>query len=134
MAAVSVHPAVSSPKNCKSYGVNCNSDCECCSFMKSDVQALVNDVNSMTEIINFLRDEWKYNSALDIGAWNKTCTTVSDAGFRDGAAAGRDAVFQKDFDMGYAEGYQAASSLGYLNGTITKQRKLNGHWSEEEYV
>jgi len=40
------------------------------------------------------------------------------AGFRDGAAAGRDAVFQKGFDMGYAEGFQAASSLGYLKGII----------------
>lgn len=55
---------------------------------------------------------------VDIGAWNKMCTTVSDAGFRDGAAAGRDAVFQKGFDMGYVEGYQAASSLGYLKGII----------------
>jgi flagellar biosynthesis/type III secretory pathway protein FliH len=40
------------------------------------------------------------------------------AGFRDGAAAGRDAVFQKGFDTGYAEGYQAALSLGYLKGAM----------------
>lgn len=56
---------------------------------------------------------------MDLGAWNKMCSTITKAGFRDGAAAGRDAVFQKGFDMGYAEGYQAALSLGYLKGVIS---------------
>ncbi|XP_021919577.1 uncharacterized protein LOC110829795 [Zootermopsis nevadensis] len=56
---------------------------------------------------------------VDVGAWNKMCTTLANAGFRDGAAAGRDAVFQKGFDTGYAEGYQAALSLGYLKGALS---------------
>jgi hypothetical protein len=56
MAAVPVHATVSSKKNSESDGVFCNSDCECCSLMKSDAQALENEVKSMTEIIIILRD------------------------------------------------------------------------------
>jgi hypothetical protein len=33
--------------------------------MKSDIQALENEVKSMTEIINILRDELKYNRAYN---------------------------------------------------------------------
>jgi len=63
MAAIPVHATVSSPRNVKSDGVFCNSDCHCCSLMKSDVKALENEVKSMTEIINILRDELKYSRA-----------------------------------------------------------------------
>jgi hypothetical protein len=59
MVAVRVNATVSSPRNIKSGGVFCNSDCHCCSLMKSDVQALENEVKSMTGIINILRNELK---------------------------------------------------------------------------
>jgi aspartate/glutamate racemase len=59
MAADPVNATVSSPKNFKS-GVICKSDCQCCSLMKHDVQALENEVRSKTEIINIIRDELKF--------------------------------------------------------------------------
>jgi hypothetical protein len=59
MAADPVYATVNSPKNIKSDGVFCNSECQCCSLTKSDVQALENEVKLMTEIINILRDELK---------------------------------------------------------------------------
>jgi hypothetical protein len=40
MAADLVNATVISPKNIKSDGVFCNSDSQCCSLMKRDVQAL----------------------------------------------------------------------------------------------
>ncbi|XP_069695830.1 uncharacterized protein [Periplaneta americana] len=52
---------------------------------------------------------------------------TDEAGFRDGAAAGRDAVFQKGFDKGYSEGYRAALSLGYLKGALS----IMHHHTEE---
>jgi hypothetical protein len=54
---VPVYAPVTSPRNIKSDGVFCNSDCHCCSLKKSDIQALENEVMSMTEFINILRDE-----------------------------------------------------------------------------
>jgi hypothetical protein len=63
MAVDLVNTTVNSPKNIKSDGVFCNSDCQCCSLMKRDVQALENEVKSMTEIINIIRDYLKYNRA-----------------------------------------------------------------------
>jgi len=63
MAADTVHATVNSPKNIKSDRVFFVTDCQCCSLMKRDVQTLENEVKSMTEIINILRDELKYNRA-----------------------------------------------------------------------
>jgi hypothetical protein len=56
MAAELVNATVNSPRNIKSDGVFCTSDCQCCSLMKRDVQALENEVKSMAEIINTIRD------------------------------------------------------------------------------
>jgi hypothetical protein len=59
MAADSVNATVSSLKNFKSDGVICNSDHQCCSLMKRDVQVLESEVKSKTEII-IIRDELKF--------------------------------------------------------------------------
>jgi hypothetical protein len=59
MAAVQAKASVISPKNSESDGVFSNSDCKCCSSMKSDVQTIANEVKSMIETINILRDEVK---------------------------------------------------------------------------
>jgi hypothetical protein len=63
MVAEHVHYTVNSPKNVIYNGVLCNSDCQDCTLMKSKVQALEKEVKSMTEIINILKDELKFNCA-----------------------------------------------------------------------
>ena len=59
MAYGPVFYAVKTSSNSKSFGVFCNSDCQCCVLMKSEIQALENEVKSLTEIINILKDETK---------------------------------------------------------------------------
>ena len=63
MAADTAHYSVNSSIIAKNDGAFCNSDCQGCTLMKSEVQALEKEVKSMTEIINILRDELKYNCA-----------------------------------------------------------------------
>ena len=63
MADVRTRGTVNTPRNIKDKGVLCISDCECYSLMQSDVQALENEVKSMSETINILKDERKYDCA-----------------------------------------------------------------------
>jgi C4-type Zn-finger protein len=57
--ADNIQATANSPKNSTNNSVLIISECQCCSFRKSDVQALENEVKSMSEIINILRDELK---------------------------------------------------------------------------
>ena len=49
---------------CRNNGVSLNSECQCCSPLKSEVQYLINEINSMTEIICILKEELKYNGTV----------------------------------------------------------------------
>jgi len=40
-----------------------NSECQCCSHLKRDFQVFVNEIKSMTEIINIQKEELKHDSA-----------------------------------------------------------------------
>jgi len=53
----------SSKFNENSY-VSVNSECQCCSYLRSEVCYLVDEIKSMTEIINILREEVKYNCTV----------------------------------------------------------------------
>ena len=48
-------------KNLQKNNVLCNKVCQCYSVTKRDVQALENEVKSMSEVINILREELKYD-------------------------------------------------------------------------
>jgi hypothetical protein len=63
MAANPVHVKEASPTFVSSDAVSCNSVCQCCSFLKSGFQVFTNEIKSMTEIINVLKEELKYDSA-----------------------------------------------------------------------
>jgi len=62
MAAVNCQGSVNTPKNTKNAGVLCTSGSQCYSSTQSDVQALVNEVKSMSATINILMEELKYVS------------------------------------------------------------------------
>jgi hypothetical protein len=64
MAADTVHVKEASPTFVRSDDVFCNSVCQCCYFLKRDFQVFVNEIKSMTEIINILKEELKYDSAI----------------------------------------------------------------------
>ncbi|KAJ9601513.1 hypothetical protein L9F63_000352 [Diploptera punctata] len=56
---------------------------------------------------------------VDVGAWNKMHKNISQAGFREGIAAGKNSTYQNGFDIGYHEGYKNGLSLGYIKGAIS---------------
>ena len=41
------------------------SECQCCSFIRSEVCYLINELKSMTEIINILKEEAKYDRTVN---------------------------------------------------------------------
>jgi len=45
--------------------VSVNSECQCCSYLRSEVCYLVRELKSMTEIINILREEVKYDRTVN---------------------------------------------------------------------
>lgn len=47
---------------------------------------------------------------------NEFVTTIFQAGYKDGAFDGRGAQFQRDFDVGYAEGFKNGFFLGKTKG------------------
>ena len=51
------------PSFVTSDGVFRVSECQICSLLKKDLQVLVNELKSMTEIINVLKGELKYDGA-----------------------------------------------------------------------
>jgi len=55
--------STSSKFNRNNY-VSVNSECQCCSYLRSEVCYLVDELNSMTEIINILREEVKYDRTV----------------------------------------------------------------------
>jgi len=61
------------PENSINKGVPCTSVCKCYSLTQSDVQALENEVKSMSETIKILKDELKYECA-NKGARKPTLT------------------------------------------------------------
>jgi hypothetical protein len=63
MAADPVHAKEATSSFLRSDYVFCNSDCQCYSVLKRDFQVFVNEIKSMTEIINHLEKEQKYDSA-----------------------------------------------------------------------
>ena len=46
---------------CENDHVFWNSECQCCAFLRSGVCYLVNELKSMTEIINILKEEATYD-------------------------------------------------------------------------
>jgi len=44
--------------------VSVNSECQSCSYLRSEVCYLVDELKSMTEIINILREEVKYDRTV----------------------------------------------------------------------
>jgi len=63
MATGSVHVNKASPSFVCKEDVFCDLQCKSCSFMKGDIQVLVNEMKSMTEIISILKEELKYHGA-----------------------------------------------------------------------
>jgi len=63
MAADSKYVKETSPSFVTSDEVFHISECQCCSLLKKDLQVFVNELISMTEIINILKEELKYNNA-----------------------------------------------------------------------
>jgi len=63
MAVDPNHVKEAIPSFVTSDGVFCVSECQSCSLLKKDLQVLVNELKSMTEIINVLKDELKYDGA-----------------------------------------------------------------------
>ena len=60
MAVSHVCASAKALENLQKHNVLCNKVCQCCSVMKCDLQALENEVKSMSEVINILREELKY--------------------------------------------------------------------------
>ncbi|KAJ1523342.1 hypothetical protein ONE63_001212 [Megalurothrips usitatus] len=61
--------------------------------------------------------------------FSKIQRNLISSGFREGAAAGKDAAFQSGFDAGYATGFEAGFSLGKWNGcadTLSKNASVFG--------
>ena len=56
MAAVSSQALVNTSKNTKNAGVLCTRGSQCYSSTQSDVQALINEVKSMSATINILME------------------------------------------------------------------------------
>ena len=44
--------------------VSLNSKCQCCSFLRSEMCYLINELKSMTEIINILKEETRYDRTV----------------------------------------------------------------------
>jgi hypothetical protein len=42
-----------------------NSECQCCSFLRSEVCCLIKELKSITEIINILKEEVKYDHTVN---------------------------------------------------------------------
>ena len=57
MAAESALDTEASPGFIRNNAVFCNSECQSCSLLKSDFKVLVNEIKSMTETINILKEE-----------------------------------------------------------------------------
>jgi hypothetical protein len=57
-----IHANKASPSFVCKEDVFCDLQCKC-SFMKGDIQVLVNEMKSMTEIICILKEELKYHGA-----------------------------------------------------------------------
>jgi hypothetical protein len=62
MAAVPVHVVEASNFVTKEDMFR-GSVCQCCSYLKDNLQASVNEIKSMSEIIKILKDDLKYDSA-----------------------------------------------------------------------
>ena len=73
MAADSVLNAEVSPSFIRNNEVFCNSECQSCSLLKSDFKVLVNEIKSMTETINILKEELIYNNTKLEGVNNHVC-------------------------------------------------------------
>ena len=63
MAAAHVHVEETSSNFVTSELMFCGSVCQCCSYLKEDLQAFVNEIKSMSEIIKILKDDLRYVSA-----------------------------------------------------------------------
>jgi hypothetical protein len=63
MATGIVHANRATPSFVGNEDVFCNLQCQSCSLIRSDFQALVNEIKSMTETISILKEELKHHSA-----------------------------------------------------------------------
>ena len=73
MAADPALNAEVSPSFIRNNEVFCNSECQSCSLLKSDFKVLVNEIKSMTETINILKEELIYNNTKLEGVNNHVC-------------------------------------------------------------
>ena len=63
MATGIIHANKASPSFVCNENVFCDLQCKSCSSMKGDIQVLVNEMKSMTEIISILKEELKHHDA-----------------------------------------------------------------------
>ena len=63
MATGTTRSSVTSRVNRENIGARYNSSCHGCTQMKSEVQVLEDEIKSMSEIINILREDLKNNCA-----------------------------------------------------------------------
>jgi hypothetical protein len=48
---------------CTNEEMFCTVECQCCSLLKNELRVLVNELKSMAEITNILKEELKYDNA-----------------------------------------------------------------------
>ncbi|KAF5275398.1 hypothetical protein FQA39_LY06855 [Lamprigera yunnana] len=64
-------------------------------------------------------------------SWNKFSNLAKNAGYRDGAAIGREEAFQQSFDEGYTEGFKIGFALGHYKGVLQSHAFPNDKCLEE---
>lgn len=59
--------------------------------------------------------------------FNKLSSALTKAGYKDGIAEGRDAVFQSGFDTGYSDGFRTAFEIGKWSAMrgLVKQKEAS---------
>jgi len=65
MAAKSTAYVQASPKRNPNVYVPSNSNCQCCTLLRSEMCYLINELKPMTEIINILKEETRYNRIVN---------------------------------------------------------------------
>jgi len=65
MAAKSTACEQASPKRNQNVYVSSNSKCLCCTLLRSEMCYLINELKSMTEIINIIKDETSYDRMVN---------------------------------------------------------------------
>jgi len=65
MAAKSTACEQASPKRNQNVYVSSNSKCQCCILLRSEMCYLINELKSMMEIINIIKEETSYDRIVN---------------------------------------------------------------------